>query len=338
MIVSVDLGFGYTKAYSKKKEIVFPSATCPAKENVFTIEGLQSNLGHKIALRTSKSEEAKINKLFIGDLALKEGRGGQFSLNREKFNRSNSLSLILAGIYLTETEGNIDLAVGTPLAYYEQQKNQVRDSLKTKSGVYVSVDNGPEKYINIKDVYVFPQGVGVLFSGESFPKEGLVGIIDIGYHTTDYLLLEIYSKGISPLISYSSSAEVGVHTAQKLFAEKFRERTKKQLTLDEVQYNWDKAVITYKGEPIEISSMKKIAVLDAGTAILDTVESAWSEKIEFLDAMYLAGGGALEFQDSICNNYAGNPLIVSNPQFANAIGFYKMTQRMLLGGCGAVAN
>lgn len=78
---------------------------------------------------------------------------------------------------------------------------------------YVSIDGGPEKYVSFVRVHVYPQGVGALYSLSRLPKEGLMGIIDLGFHTTDYLLVECLPEDISPLKGYAGSIETGVSTA-----------------------------------------------------------------------------------------------------------------------------
>lgn len=71
----------------------------------------------------------------------------------------------------------------------------------------------------------------------------------------------------------------------------------------------------------------------AGKSIAEAVQAAWSEKIDFLDQVLLAGGGALEFLPSLSGLFC-NAEVVQDPQFANALGFLKMAGRAL-GGRGA---
>ena len=206
--------------------------------------------------------------------------------------------------------------------FKHDQKDAIKQSFQGLS-FNVSVDEGAEKRITFKEVYVFPQGIGALLSGSPIPKRGLIGVIDIGYHTTDYLLIEASDAGVQPLSSYMSSTQQGMHTAQTLFADAFRQETGRPITLNEARSMWDKDAIAFAGNKIDLITLKQEAKQETGRVIAENILAAWSDKIDFLDGLFLAGGAAIELLP-VLKNYLTNPVLLDDSQFANANGFYQM--------------
>lgn len=327
--IAIDLGYGYVKAVSEKNRVLFPSVLAPAADNISDIGmglGGSKKPGYYVELRETNS--IKKSKMFVGELAVREGRAAQMTLARERFARDASLILSITGAYLAGADGRASLGFGIPLAYYQKQRYEVQKAIQDAS-MHVSVDNGPEKLITFSRVCIYPQGVGALFgNNENLPKEGLFGLIDVGYHTTDYLLFELRPDGLDPLSNYMSSVEMGVHTAHKLFADIFRQQTGKPLSLTDIQGMWNRRDITFDGRKIALEPIAAEARQVAGQAITEAVLAAWSEKVSFLDGILLAGGGAIEFLPIFQKYLGGIAQVLPEPQFANAIGFYNLMSRV----------
>lgn len=321
MLISIDLGYGFTKAKSANNKIIFPSAAAKTNQKPFQLEGrTTARPGHYVELRAANSLVK--NKLLVGELALREGKAIQTTLARERYQREEALVLTMTASYLLGVEGDITIALGVPLAFYHDQKETIKQSFQGLS-FYVSVDEGPEKRITFKEVYVFPQGIGALLSGSPIPKKGLIGLVDIGYHTTDYLLVEAGDAGVQPLSSYMSSIQQGMHTAQTLFADGFRQKTGRPITLNEARTMWAKDEISFAGEKLDLLKLKDEANQETGRAIAENILAAWSDKIDFLDGLFLAGGAAIELMP-VLQNYLSKPVLLDDSQFANASGFYQM--------------
>lgn len=321
MLISVDLGFSNTKVVAGEKKIIFPSAVAPASNNLVNFG---QKTGHVVSYQLPVGTENK--SVFIGELAQKYGRAMQMGLSRDKFISESSIILALAGAYLAGAKGDIDLALGLPLAYYKQQRDQVKNRFKKIKG-NIKVDEGGQHYISFENIHVLPQGVGVVFSLDQLPKEGIVGVLDIGYFTTDYLLIECHKLGIEPLPGYAGSLELGVSTAHKLFADRFNQVTGGTLSLTEVQNQWDKEIITYKGKPLDIRPLKEEAQRYVVTSIIEGLKSAWSEKYDFISNVIQAGGGSLAFSKQIEKSDLPGIIFAPEPTFANAIGFKNMVEK-----------
>ena len=323
MIISVDLGYGYVKALNNKndREVLFHSVVAPAGEDLLDSDlGFSTTIGHKVQIRGKNSLNR--NNLLVGELALIEGRAAQMTLSRDRFSRDTSVSLMMTAAYLAGGEGNITLAAGLPLAYYKNQKEAALKALRGL-GCYIKVDDGKETLVNFSRVYVYPQCVGALFSYTNIPEKGIIGIIDIGYHTTDYLLAEVRPGGLRPLTTYMSTVEVGIHTAVKRFAKIFSDKTGRPLSMIEAQRLWDKDTVGRRN--IDLRPMKEAAREEAGKAVAESVYNAWSEQLDFINEIVLAGGGAIEFYD-ILNNYLQGVELLDDPQFSNCKGFLSMAE------------
>lgn len=322
MLVSIDLGYGYTKAYSEKARVLFPSVIGPAEE------GLDYGRSFGYQLKFRKPGEAKMRELFIGELAQKSGRAAQVSLSRDKFAKEASAVLALAAAYLAGAEGQTDVALGLPVAYFKLQSEEIK---RLFSGVsaYVAVDDQDASYISFNKIHVFPQAVGVLYSLDQLPKQGLVGVIDVGFYTTDFLLVECTESDIAPLRGYSNSIESGVSTALKLFSNRFTQRHGAPLTLSEAHDLWlsRREKVRFRGKPVDVGSLMEAAERDAAQAIGEAVLANWSEKADWVDTVYLSGGDAERFTPQLKTTFP-QIHVVDSPQFANALGFYK-----LAGGC-----
>ncbi len=326
MIIGVDLGYGYVKTVNNNQvgnKIKFPSVVAPGQSGMFDDDiNFGGSLGYQVQLQSK--DNFKRNYLYVGDLAVRS-RGATMTLSRDKFHKDMSVSLAMTAAYLAGGEGNITLAVGLPLAYYKQQKELAKKSLEGLSA-FVKVGEGVERNITFKDVFVFPQGVGALFQYNKLPASGLIGIVDIGHHTTDYLLADIRQDGANPLPSFTSSTEVGMHTALKIFATEYNNKTGTPLDIIGAQRLWDKDAQTVGlKKKVNLVELKAKARGEAGNAIADFVLNAWSEQLDFIDLVITAGGGALEF-NHIFNEKFGNVSIVDDPQFANCLGFVKLAE------------
>lgn len=320
--VSIDLGFGYVKAISDSKRILFPSAVAPTDAQ--KLDGFKT-VGHMIDLK--KPGEIKKRNLAVGELAIKEGRAVQLSLDTQKFNKEISVVLALAAAGLVGAEGQINLALGLPIDIYRDK--EYRDSvINTFNRVssYVRIDGDPERYISFSNINCFPQGVGCIFSMESLPKDGLIGLADVGFYTTDLILFEVNQGKVTPLNSYIRSVNLGVSRALQLFIDSFaREVPGSSLTLVNAMEIWNRSKVTYRGKAVDIENMVREAKENVAHVITTAINEAWNEKMDFVEQVLLAGGGALELEDAF-KNILPLTKIIEDPQYANAAGFYKMAE------------
>ncbi|MEW6448856.1 MAG: ParM/StbA family protein [Bacillota bacterium] len=323
--VAVDVGYGYTKAVSSLgKRACFPSVIAPVTEDV--LGGVLSNsLGYRVRVRYLGSDP--VEKL-VGEAAARS-MAAVTTLARQKPQEMHDL-LVLAAAHLVGAGvnggefGQVDLALGLPLAHYRAQRDTLADRLR-KTFTWVSVDGGEEKYISFNRVLVLPQGAGAVAAyPELLPESGLMGVVDVGQYTTDYLLLEkIPGRAQArPILECCGSAEVGVHLVHRAVAREFQAKAGAPLPVE----MWEQAVqsraMVFEGRVIDLADAVEKALSDAAQAISQRVIGAWGNRASFVRSVLLCGGGAILLRERLA---ACLPCVTvpEDPVYANALGFLR---------------
>ncbi|MEW5935804.1 MAG: ParM/StbA family protein, partial [Bacillota bacterium] len=260
MKLAVDVGYGYSKALSETgRRACFPSACSPAPPDV--APGVFAAMPHRVeVIRGGKAE-----RYLVGEAALRS-RTAAVTLSREKPAEIHDV-LLLAAAYLAGAGRATSLAVGLPLAYYRTQRQALAARLAGLAA-QVSVDGGPPREIDFAGgVRVVPQGAGVVLAEPRLP-DGLVGAVDVGHHTTDYLLIEVRDGQPLPLLDYCGSVEAGAHLVAAAVAREFSAQTGAPLDLAEaVQVtDWVRQgqPVTYDGRPLDLAPAYRAACQETG--------------------------------------------------------------------------
>ncbi|MFY9139437.1 MAG: hypothetical protein WAO30_01555, partial [Thermacetogeniaceae bacterium] len=116
MLVSIDVGYGFTKAVTDAGyKASFPSVVAPAHMDLFN--GIFNNgVGHKVAVHTLNGSQEK----FVGELALNSTAAQHFVARHEKPADMHDLLLLTAaylcdaGSFSAVSQWKDDLVVGLP--------------------------------------------------------------------------------------------------------------------------------------------------------------------------------------------------------------------------------
>jgi plasmid segregation protein ParM len=339
---ALDPGYGYHKAVSAKTDlsagpgnpenqelfkrtapVLFPSVIAPASK------GYGKAAGHTITLRRP-GEINPYAKLFFGQRAINEARAVQMNLSSHKFTEESSKVLALGAAYLAGVEGQVDMCIGIPISLYKNDtiRREVEKAFR-EIGCHVSVDDGRERYISFQSAYTLPQGVGVVYSMAKLPENGLVGVVCIGFHTTELVLFEVKDGHVGEIYTnYFKSVPLGVSRTIRLLADALTIRTGESLTLPAAMSIWSKQAFSFRRTEIDVLPLIGQFRKSVATAVCQAVDEAWIEVINRIDHLYFAGGGATEFTDLLKELEPGSE-IVPRPQIAQAIGFYKMLEMIL---------
>lgn len=320
MLLAIDVGNGYTKAVSEDGQMtVFPSIISYIGDRNIDF-GSSDNFIMQIEMQGRKETVA------VGEAARRESRAVLMSFTPDRYTDEMGKILLLSGAYLVGGEGDVTAGIGVPLSFYSSMKNEIREKISGLSGC-VQLENKPRRYINFKEVYVFPQGFGAIFSLDGrLPDSGLLGIIDIGYFTTDYTLFECTHRDINPLRTYSGSIQMGISTAVKMVADSFTQRTGRPLSMSEAQNIWEEERITFRGQLVDMRAEKRQAREKVARIIKDAVMSAWSDKADFASKIFLIGGGTMELSEFLLSMISQGE-VPAMPQFANALGYMAFLKR-----------
>lgn len=195
-LLGIDIGFGFTKATTGEKSLIFKSLIGEATDIQF-----RTNIANDSFM---KNLHVTVNgkSYFVGDYAEQQSNSAQFTLENEKLISEflRILALTAVGIY-SEKPDPIKVVSGLPVGYLKQSRKRFMDNLMGHHTITYHNTDGSEvsRKITIDEVYVLPQPVGSVFNmlmnndGEVTHKEltkQKVGVIDVGFRTTDSTILD----------------------------------------------------------------------------------------------------------------------------------------------------
>jgi plasmid segregation protein ParM len=342
--VAVDLGYGYVKAISATtgKRVVFPSLVG---------RGFDSALAGVFGDRKNDVENIHIeydgNDYFVGTLAEKESRGATRIFGQERFEHLYTNILLNTAIQLvTDGKSNqINLSTGLPLDFFKAQMNEFQQSLlgsqptvKWKSGSL----KGYEGNLNIQNAFVLPQGASAMFSAlinhegkftypELMETGNVIALIDIGFRTTDFIVVEIKEdKSFSPNLELSGTIDNGVRSLHQHIREYFKQETG-GADLNEFHMSriLQRGHLSFGGKRIDFSDMIEESKKMIASNITDRLKSIWVEEEGLFESVFLAGGGGELFEPYIQPHLNNRIDVIKENQFANAIGYLRIGKRLL---------
>lgn len=143
----------------------------------------------KASISNHKEFGSTANKIVIDNKAYYLG-DGQLEIDYRKFDKSNYMPLLLGAICMSTNQDEIELGLGLPLIQHKNFNAELRQMLQ--SNTYSVIYNGHKRYIHLKRVEVFPEGVAsLIYSYNKFKDE--IGnrdiiVVDMGGKTTDIAL------------------------------------------------------------------------------------------------------------------------------------------------------
>ncbi len=334
MRIAVDIGFGFIKGVNEKGEkVCFPSVVGRKKHNVLSgLVGVQDD--YLVTISNGKVE----NSYFVGDVAITN----KFERN---WNNDKTFDLDLLKVFcgtcinlLNGEEKNIDLAVGLPISIFHSQKQALKDMLSGLK-LTVKVNDGEYETFTIKSVYVFVQGAGAYYA-TIFDTNGEVvnydlansscAIIDIGYRTVDYLVLEKGKKGINVLDNLTGSLEdEGMNVAIQSIAQALFD-TCGVVDLIEIEKAllWSNGKLEWGQNTIDLRQYQADAYMALAEKIKNKINIQWNKTAVTIPIIYLTGGGAIELEKYM-HRYFKQLKLQDNGQYANAIGYLSAQARFL---------
>jgi plasmid segregation protein ParM len=215
---------------------------------------------------------------------------------------------------------------GLPVSHYTPERvKQLQELL----GQTHSVQNlSGETSVRVERVKVIPQPFGSYFDlvlnddGKLKEPEKIrerVGIIDIGFQTTDLALATPQFVEAA-----SGSLEVGVRSVADQLSRDLSKSHSITLDTTEAEEVLRHGSMRIFGEIVDLSEMIEIRTREVAEVILSFAHSLWGRG-EKLDRLILAGGGANIFR-SYFSGYR-NLHIPSEPSLSNVRGYLKLARK-----------
>jgi plasmid segregation protein ParM len=322
ILISVDVGYGLTKGVSSEgNRVEFPSVIAPLTP------GLTDDELPKHTVRITQGD-AVIEKV-VGQAALESHAPQRLSGEEKPAEIHDILLMTAVGLLLKDKpeDATVDLVVGLPIEYYRHQYPKLTARLSNIASK-VSVDGLPERHISFSFVRVEPQGTGaIVASGISFPRNGLVGLIDVGTYTTDLLVIRNQDGKTAILRDSCKSVPVGISQIYESLSTAFKGATglplPPQMYHEALNMAIQKEPMYFQGEPVYLITALNRAKREVAESVHGYVSSLWGPWLNFLYRIALAGGGAKLFGNELLI-IPGSLTIVPDPVYANAVGYLQM--------------
>lgn len=352
-VVSVDVGYGYVKALSENgKTVLFPSVVGSGRERGLANFVSSDNNGKMDLSEIHIKIDGK--HYYVGEMALKNSVDSTRVFDRERYNHEYSYILMNVAIHLItdpDTE-EVVLFTGLPLDYYRTQHFQFREKLLHENPTIewiTGLKEGKRK-IRIKDVGVFPQGMSAVWAtlmnhnGKTFRKDIMaegnqIGIIDIGFRTTDVCVVEMKEGGgFIPILPFSETIDQGVVNLYENIKIAYQNKTGgTDLSENKINRILKQRNITYKGKKVDLTDEVEEAFQAVANSIIDRIKKLWKEEADTFDYIFVVGGGGDLFMEYLQKNFDNRLLNIVSGQFANAIGYYRIGKMLFRENVASVA-
>jgi plasmid segregation protein ParM len=268
----------------------------------------------------------------VGDGAVAQSRFVDRREDRGWISSETYQRLMLAGFSEVTVATACDLVVvtGLPVAFYSADKDTLRDHFLGQHRL--TREGRRAQLFRVTECRVIPQPFGALLA-EALNNQGKivnhdlatgsVGVIDIGGKTTN-------------LLSVNRLAEIGRETASvNLGAWDVARAVREHLTdhcpgLELRDHLVVEAVVNrrvkYFGEAVDLGDVIDATLEPMANQVLAQASQLWNGAAG-LDAILVAGGGALLLGPHLLRAFP-HARIVTNPVFANALGYWRFAQRL----------
>ena len=319
MNIGLDIGYSNTKIISGDRRASFPSVVGTPDKARFSLNGTDA-----IVL-----EEP--DRALIGQEAVAQSR---FLRRREdrKFTQSAEWGMLFLAA-LTEmtkaTSANLVVVTGLPVAFYDD-KARVQDRLLGNHRVRRE-DRAAQSF-QVEDVRVIPQPFGALLNEalsttgkivNTALATGNVGVVDVGGKTTNLLSVRNLSERTRETTSVSVGAWDIVRSLRGWLAKEYPDL---ELRDHDVARVVQDRCISYYGDEIELGDVIDEILEPMAEQVIAEATQLWNGAAG-LKAVLVAGGGALLLGEYVKRHFR-HAVVVDEPVFANALGFWKFAQRI----------
>lgn len=326
-ILAVDVGFGYTKATDGRQSQIFKSIVGEANPVQFGEALLPGQSGYP------RHVEIGGESLFIGELAEVQSRGRGFTLDQGQFIEKYVKPLALTALAPFAVHGDpVRLVTGLPVSFFRKHKDAITTLLQQRHQLNIIGPNGEveQKTLYIEKVRVVPQPFGSMFNlmlnengkpaAQRFITEK-VGIIDVGFRTTDYTISERtrYSE------RGSQSTDAGISSAYAAIASLLHEKSGVNIELYRLYEAVTRGSIKIRGQRYDLTGLVKQAFSQLASRIATEANRLWADDWD-IDAIVLSGGGSSVLAPYLAPLVQGEVLPVPADQdsrFNNVTGYWK---------------
>lgn len=332
-VLGADIGFGYTKATDGRQFQIFKSLVGEAVPVQFGDSLLAAS-----PVQPPRHFEIGEEKVFVGELAERQSRGRGFTLDPGLFLEHYAKTLALASIAPYVDHGDpVRLVTGLPVSFFRKHKDALTTLLQNRHTITIVNPSGEaeEKQIYIERVRVIPQPFGSMFNlmlddtgkvmSQRFVTEK-IGVIDIGFRTTDYTISDRtrYSE------RGSGSSDSGMSMAYSAIANVLQEKSGVNVEVYRLYEATQRGSLKIKGTRYDLKPLLERACTQLATRIAAEVTRLWADDWD-VDAIVLTGGGGAVLAPYLQKLLEGEVLplpVDEDARLNNVFGYWKYGQHI----------
>jgi len=317
-LIGLDVGYGFVKVTDAEEGYVFPS--------VVSI----GHCGPSYAIRTRESvtvDDLKViignQTYFVGKSAIQHSRIAfhDLSIAREENDDLRVLILASLGLFALRQGGDLNVVTGLPPGQL-QLASEMEGRIKGEHVLGIFHGGEPVQVrLRVKNVQVVPQPLGTYWShvldidGQVIcPLGGRVGVVDIGFRTTDLAAIEHGEF----LPEKSHTVAVGMNNVYR----DIQSRLLTEYGIERESCYLDEAVIrgqiNVAGQARDIPKLMDEPFQRLASRLMVEIVSSWNMP-EF-DTMLLSGGGSNALGRYLLDRVP-QARAVQDPVTANSRGF-----------------
>lgn len=225
---------------------------------------------------------------------------------------------------------SVDLVLGLPLGLFSAQQESLAAAFR---GHRWSVTRGQGRPVtlHIQSVLVAPQAAGAYYAEALTPTGGVrdsrllhqpVGVVDVGFRTTDYFLMAWDDNRLHPVRGLSGSLDSGYVDVLEAVRRRAAHTIGQMVDPMQVEsaLRQGSGCLYAADRTVDLRSWAREAGQAAGRRVADQVRLVWGQHLLTIGTVLLAGGGATALKEPLLELHPGARL-VEDPMFANARGF-----------------
>ena len=329
--MGVDVGFSRTKAVaSNGKEVDFISQTALFRKVKYdpNIAGIPYHQRMVINLESEK--------FFVGESAGKQALANATVEKRRTVDREGKLLLLGAmGNLIDHSPERVNLVVGLPVSNMDLKSDYMQMAGGRQKFTFLTPDGSHYKdvVIDVEETRVMPQPFGSLFDlilnnygalANATVASGEVGVIDIGYGTTDFLRC----IDLDPRDALSTSENgIGGHLIAKELSDLIYAKYGERIPIEDMDPIVRTGRMHLNGESLSVKDLLTDAKKVSAEAILSRAVSLWPD-LRRLKLIVITGGAAFLIGEYLAARLGKVAVVAKNPVFSNRDGYLKYAWRV----------
>lgn len=323
--IGIDVGYGFVKALMGDHQVMFPSVISPMDTlNLGTISAATDPNSFVIRLSDGELSEG----FRVGDDAIRQGYATRATLHSSRTRSREMAVLFSAALALLLKDGcdplnpevaEVYVVTGLPVRDYADRE-WLQQAFQTRHEIDI---NGKMVTVEVQRLTVIPQPFGSYFDLAVRPdgadprfSSGLIGVIDVGYLTTDFIA--VHDRQYVPKLSggLSEGMSTVYRRCAQILAGQYRVEVNESTVASMLRNGVRVMGVTHPIDPQLVAHV----FTDFAETLRSQIFSLWGK--EALNVLVLAGGGGAALESHLRGHFP-QLVLPHDPQWANVRGYLK---------------